>query len=50
MQQYIGKQWCPITYLSKKLKLALTRYSAFDCELLAIYLDTEHFCHFVEGC
>ena len=38
-----------IAYFSKKLKPAETRYSAFDKELLAVYLAIKHFRHFVEG-
>ena len=49
LQQYIGKEWFPIAYFSKKLKPAETRYSAFDRELLAVYLAIKHFRHFVEG-
>ena len=49
LQQQIGNQWCPITYFSRKLKPAETRYSTFDRELLAIYLAIKHFRHFVEG-
>ena len=49
LQQCIDGQWCPISYFSKKLKPAKTRYSTFDRELLAIYLSIKHFRHFVEG-
>ena len=43
LQQYIGDQWCPIAYFSKRLQPAQTRYSTFDRELLAIYLSIKHF-------
>ena len=49
LQQYIHGQWCPLAYFSKTLKPPETRYSTFDCELLAIYLAVKHFRHFVEG-
>ena len=49
LQQFIIDQWCPIAFFSTKLKPAETRYSAFDRELLAIYLAIKHFRHFVEG-
>ena len=50
LQQRIGEEWHPISYFSKKLRPAETRYSTFDRELLAIYLTIKHFRHFVEGC
>ena len=49
LQQYIGDRWCPITYFSKQLQPAQTRYSTFDRKLLAIYLSIKHFQHFIEG-
>ena len=49
LQQYVDDAWHPIAYFSRKLKPAETRYSAFDKELLAIYLAIKHFRHFVEG-
>ena len=49
LQQRIGNDWRPISYFSKKLKPAETRYSTFDRELLAVYLSIKHFHHFVEG-
>ena len=49
LQQLINGIWSPISYFSKKLKPAETRYSTFDRELLAIYLAIKHFRHFVEG-
>ena len=41
--------WQPLSYFSRKLKPAETRYSTFDRELLAIYLAIKHFRHFLEG-
>ena len=39
----------PLAFFSKKLSPTETRYSAFDRELLAAYLCTRHFRHFIEG-
>ena len=49
LQQCIDEQWQPLAYFSKALKPSETRYSAFDRELLAIYLAIKHFRYFVEG-
>ena len=49
LQQRIEGQWQPLAYFSKSLKPAETRYSAFDRELLGIYLAIKHFRYFVEG-
>ena len=49
LQQYIQGRWCPISFFSKALKTAETRYSTFDRELLAIYLAIKHFRYFLEG-
>ena len=49
LQQYCNGQWCPISFLSKALKPAETRYSTFDRELLAVYLALKHFQYFLEG-
>ena len=49
LQQHINSVPCPISYFSRKLRPAETRYSTFDRELLAIYLAIKHFRHFVEG-
>ena len=49
LQQRFEEDWFPISYFSRKLTPAETRYSAFDRELLAIYLAIRHFRHFVEG-
>ena len=50
LQQRIGEDWHPISYFSRKLKPSETHYSAFDRELLAVYLAIKHFRYFVEGC
>ncbi|CAM1305316.1 Uncharacterised protein r2_g1510 [Pycnogonum litorale] len=49
LQQYIQGEWKPLAFFSKKLSNPETRYSAFDRELLAIYLAVRHFRSFVEG-
>ena len=45
LQQYVNGMWHPISFLSKKMKPAETRYSTFDRELLAVYLAIRHFRH-----
>ena len=49
LQQYIHGQWHPISFFSRALQPAQTRYSTFDRELLAIYLAIRHFRYFLEG-
>ena len=49
LQQQIDGEWHPLSYFSKKLRQAETRYSTFDRELLAVYLSIKHFRHLVEG-
>ena len=49
LQQYVNGTWHPISFFSKKMKPAETRYSTFDRELLAVYLAIRHFRHFLEG-
>lgn len=49
LQQYIDDTWHPISFFSKTLKPAETRYSTFDRELLAVYLAIKHFRYFLEG-
>ena len=49
LQQHVDGQWQPISFFSKKLQPAETRYSTFDRELLAIYLAIKHFRYFLEG-
>ena len=39
----------PLGFYSKKFSPTETRYSAFDRELLAIYLAVRHFSHLLEG-
>ena len=49
LQQYIDGTWHLVSFFSKKMKPAETRYNTFDCELLAINLAIQHFRHFLEG-
>lgn len=49
LQQYIDGVWHPISFFSKKMTPAETRYSTFDRELLAVYLAIRHFRHLLEG-
>lgn len=49
LQQLKDNTWEPIAFFSKKLSPSQTKYSAFDRELLAIYLAIQHFQNFVEG-
>ena len=46
LQQYLNGMWQPLSFFSKKLSPAETRYSAFDHELLAVYATIKHFRHF----
>ena len=49
LQQYIDNVWQPLSFCSKKLNPAETRYSAFDPKLLAVYATIRHFRHNLEG-
>ena len=49
LQQYLKGMWQPLSFFSKKLNPAETRYSAFDRELLAVYATIKHFRHNLEG-
>ena len=48
LQQYINNVWQPLSFFSKKLTPAETRYSAFDRELLAVYTTIRYFRHNLE--
>lgn len=41
--------WKPLGFFSKKLSPTQSIYSAFDRELLGIFLSIKHFRHFLEG-
>ena len=49
LQQYINNVWQPLSFFSKKLTPAETRYSAFNRELLAVYATIRHFRNNSEG-
>ena len=49
LQHYLNSMWQPLSFFSKKLSPAETRYSAFDRELLAVYATIKHFRHNLEG-
>ena len=49
LQQYLNGMWQPLSFFSKKLSPAKTRYSAFDRELLAVYATIKHSRHNLEG-
>ena len=49
LQQCVQNIWQPISFFSKRLQPAETKYSTFSHELLSIYLSIHHFRHFLEG-
>lgn len=49
LQQLQHGSWFPLSFFSKKLSGAESRYSAFDRELLAAYLAVRHFRFLLEG-
>lgn len=51
LQQFdsISKIWQPLSFFSRKLSPAETRYNTFDRELLAMYQAVKHFRYFIEG-
>jgi len=49
LQQQYQDGWEPLAFFSKKLSPTEAKYSAFDRELLAIYLAIKHFRHMVEA-
>ena len=49
LQQHVNGAWHPISFFSRRMTPAETRYSTFDRELLAVYLSVKHFRHFLEG-
>ena len=44
-----GSDDAPLAFFSKKLSAAEIKYSAFDRELLAVFLSIRHFRHMLEG-
>ena len=49
LQQQVQGAWLPLAFFSKQLRPAEKKYSAFDKELLALYLGIRHFRYFLEG-
>ena len=49
LQQLINGVWHPLSFFSKRLQKAESKYSTFGRELLAIYLSIRHFRHLLEG-
>ncbi|XP_076660087.1 uncharacterized protein LOC143363376 [Halictus rubicundus] len=49
LQQLIGENWQPLAFFTKALSAAQCKYSAYDRELLAIYMAIKRFRHQVEG-
>ena len=49
LEQFIDGSWRPLSFFSKKLRTPEIKYSAYDRELLAIYLAVRHFRYFLEG-
>jgi cleavage and polyadenylation specificity factor subunit 1 len=49
LQQRVNNAWQPLAFFSKKLNTAQQKYSAYDCELLAVYEAVRHFRHMLEA-
>ena len=49
LEQLIHGSWQPLAFFSRQLCPAEEKYSAFDRELLALYLAVRHFRYFLEG-
>lgn len=49
LEQRIGDAWEPLAFFSRQLRPPERNYSAFDRELLALYLAIRHFRYFLEG-
>lgn len=49
LQQLVGTSWQPLGFIGRQLRPPETRYSAFDKELLAIYLSIRSFRSSLEG-
>ncbi|XP_069781499.1 uncharacterized protein [Narcine bancroftii] len=48
LEQWLNRQWRPLTFFSKQLHPAKLKYSAFDREFLVLYLSIRHFRYFLE--
>lgn len=49
LEQLQDDEWLPLSFFSKRLSPAQSRYSTFSRELLAIYLSIRNFRHILEG-
>ena len=49
LQQFVDNMWQPLSFYTKALSAAQRKYSAYDRELLAIYIAVKRFRHSVEG-
>jgi cleavage and polyadenylation specificity factor subunit 1 len=49
LEQMTSKGWQPLAFFSRQLEPREQKYSAFDKELLAIYLAIRHFRYMLEG-
>ena len=49
LQICLNSIWPPIAFFSRRLTPAQRKYSAFERELLAMYLILQHFLYFIEG-
>ena len=49
LEQRIGEAWEPLAFFSRQLRAPERKYSAFDRELLALYLAVRHFRYFLES-
>ena len=49
IEQKINNKWQPLAFFSKQLRKPEQRYSAFDRELLALYLAIRHFRYLLEA-
>ena len=49
LQQQEGQSWRPLAFYSAKLSTTQQKYSAFDRELLAVYMALRHFRFELEG-
>lgn len=49
LEQEVAGKWQPLAFFSRQLRTPEQKYSAFDRELLALYLAIRHFRYMLEG-
>jgi hypothetical protein len=49
LQQLTNGSWLPLAFFSRKLSSPESKYSTFDCELLAAFTAIRHFWFVLEG-